>query len=83
MHEDEDLAALASASYTDLAFEWSMLCQDCVNCWTETGRNRLCFQDVKITFDPISRNRICCDLLKNLFLEKLRYIITDKNLNGF
>jgi hypothetical protein len=29
---------LAHASHHDLAFEWSMLCQDCTECWTGTGR---------------------------------------------
>lgn len=29
---------LSHASHSDLAFEWSMLCQECPECWTRTGR---------------------------------------------
>ena len=47
------MAALASASYTDLAFEWSMLCQDCVNCWTDTGKFDLSFEQSDIEWFEI------------------------------
>ena len=30
--------SLAGASHSVLAVEWSMLCQDCTDCWTLTGR---------------------------------------------
>ena len=30
--------SLSHASHEDLAFEWSMLCQDCTDCWTGTGK---------------------------------------------
>ena len=33
---------LASLTNTDLAFEWSMLCQDCTDCWTGNGKKRSC-----------------------------------------
>jgi hypothetical protein len=33
----EAMEMLSQASHTDLAFEWSMLCQDCTDCWTQTG----------------------------------------------
>ena len=36
---------LATASHAELAFEWSMLCQDCTECWTGTGRS----QEVNVT----------------------------------
>ena len=29
---------LASLSNHDLAFEWSMLCQDCTDCWSGNGK---------------------------------------------
>ena len=29
---------LARLSNTDLAFEWSMLCQDCTDCWSQHGK---------------------------------------------
>ena len=32
---------LAKLSNSDLAFEWSMLCQDCTDCWSQNGR--ICF----------------------------------------
>lgn len=34
----EAMEMLSQASYSDLAFEWSMLCQDCPECWTTTGK---------------------------------------------
>jgi hypothetical protein len=34
----EAVELLSNASHTDLAFEWSMLCQDCAECWTTTGK---------------------------------------------
>ena len=30
--------SLSRASHHDLAFEWSMLCQECTECWTGTGK---------------------------------------------
>ena len=30
--------SLSLASHHDLAFEWSMLCQECTECWTGTGK---------------------------------------------
>ena len=30
-------------SHSELAFEWSMLCQDCTDCWTRTGKRTQCF----------------------------------------
>ena len=27
-----------ATSHSDLAMEWSMLCQECTDCWTGTGR---------------------------------------------
>lgn len=35
-HEDH----LAQASHSDLAFEWSMLCQECTDCWTGNGKTK-------------------------------------------
>ncbi len=29
---------LASLNNSDLAFEWSMLCQDCTDCWSGNGK---------------------------------------------
>ena len=29
---------LARLSNNDLAFEWSMLCQDCTDCWSQHGK---------------------------------------------
>ena len=34
----EAVELLSEANHTDLAFEWSMLCQDCTECWTQTGQ---------------------------------------------
>jgi hypothetical protein len=34
----EAMELLSQASYDDLAFEWSMLCQECTECWTHTGK---------------------------------------------
>ncbi len=34
--EESDLC-LSQASHSDLAFEWSMLCQNCIDCWSGTG----------------------------------------------
>ena len=31
---------LARLSNTDLAFEWSMLCQDCTDCWSQHGKTQ-------------------------------------------
>ena len=49
-HGMTDDFGLAHASNSDLAFEWSMLCQDCTDCWTGTGKMK------KITYldDQIS-----------------------------
>ena len=33
---------LARLSNTDLAFEWSMLCQDCTDCWSQHGKPYKC-----------------------------------------
>lgn len=41
----EAMELLSQASYNDLAFEWSMLCQDCTECWTHTGKS-----DKKISY---------------------------------
>ena len=34
----EAVELLSEANHTDFAFEWSMLCQDCTECWTQTGQ---------------------------------------------
>lgn len=31
---------LAKLSNSDLAFEWSMLCQDCTDCWSQHGKSK-------------------------------------------
>jgi hypothetical protein len=40
----EAMEMLSQASHTDLAFEWSMLCQDCTDCWTQTGKSVLYYE---------------------------------------
>jgi hypothetical protein len=32
-----DEPQITMATYRDLHFDWSMLCQDCTDCWTTTG----------------------------------------------
>ena len=39
--QGEILEQLSHASHSDLAFEWSMLCQDCTECWTGTGTDTI------------------------------------------
>jgi len=34
----EAMEMLSQASYDAFALEWSMLCQDCTDCWTTTGK---------------------------------------------
>ena len=41
--QGEILEQLSHASHSDLAFEWSMLCQDCTECWTGTGTEIIYF----------------------------------------
>ena len=39
--DSEDLTTarlLAKLSNSDLAFEWSMLCQECTDCWSPNGK---------------------------------------------
>ena len=39
---DEELNTarlLAKLSNSDLAFEWSMLCQECTDCWSPNGES--------------------------------------------
>lgn len=31
------------ASFEDLQFDWSMLCQDCTECWTPSGLHSFLF----------------------------------------
>ena len=38
MHCSATAKLLARLSNTDLAFEWSMLCQDCTDCWSQHGK---------------------------------------------
>ena len=38
MHCSATAELLARLSNTDLAFEWSMLCQDCTDCWSQHGK---------------------------------------------
>ena len=45
--------SLSRASHHDLAFEWSMLCQECTECWTGTGKLTTC---TKSGLDKRTRN---------------------------
>ena len=40
---------LARLSNTDLAFEWSMLCQDCTDCWSQHGKPNKCLRIISNT----------------------------------
>ena len=43
---DEELNTarlLAKLSNSDLAFEWSMLCQECTDCWSPNGEFKFFF----------------------------------------
>ena len=43
---DEELNTarlLAKLSNSDLAFEWSMLCQECTDCWSPNGESSFFF----------------------------------------
>ena len=37
--EDSTAKLLAKLTNSDLAFEWSMLCQDCTDCWSMNGKS--------------------------------------------
>ena len=53
---------LARLSNTDLAFEWSMLCQDCTDCWSQHGKPNKCFRIISNT-TAISDGKILVDLI--------------------
>jgi hypothetical protein len=52
----EAVELLSQASHTDLAFEWSMLCQDCTECWTQTGQKET--YNFKLIMIHCSRNKV-------------------------
>ncbi len=41
IHDSATARLLAKLSNSDLAFEWSMLCQDCTDCWSQNGKQSL------------------------------------------
>ena len=55
---------LASLSNHDLAFEWSMLCQDCTDCWSGNGKKT----DILYVFGNVLRSQKSA---KSTFLKKI------------
>ena len=51
-HSSATARLLAKLSNSDLAFEWSMLCQDCTDCWSQHGKFSMPSREKWIRKDP-------------------------------
>ena len=51
-HSSATARLLAKLSNSDLAFEWSMLCQDCTDCWSQHGKFSMPSREKWIRMDP-------------------------------
>lgn len=49
-------------SHADLAFEWSMLCQDCTDCWTGSGKSLSLSLNTMLSPSPSPTASICVEL---------------------
>jgi hypothetical protein len=58
------------ATYRDLHFDWSMLCQDCTECWTTTGNGYYVF--LFCVYVPDSHSHCFVGMLKTFTVDKFK-----------